>query len=64
MGVYDGAQICEFVGFLLLNNLNRIIDCCNHGLYQDNRLIILDNPRKGDVIWEKCIGDLTSLDLN
>lgn len=53
--VYDGAEICELVGCLLLYNLNNIIDPCNHSLYRENGLIIVSNcpPRKHYVIRKK-----------
>ena len=54
-GSYDCAQISELVGCLLLYKINDIIDPGCHGLYWDDRLIIIDNftPRKGDIIRKK-----------
>ena len=46
MGSFDGAEICELIGCLLLHSLNNIIDPSNHGLYRVNNC----TPRKGDVI--------------
>ena len=48
-------MISELVGCLLLYKLNDIIDPSNHGLYRDDRLIIIDNctPRKVDTIRKK-----------
>ena len=52
MGAYDGTKICELVNCLVLHNLDNIIDSCNHGLYRDDQLSIVDNCtlRKDDVI--------------
>ena len=41
MGEYDGAEICELVGFYLLDNLSLITKRCNTGLYRDDGLMIL-----------------------
>ena len=51
IGSFDGAQLFEFIGCLLLN-FNSIIDPCNHGLHGDDGLIIVDNctPRNCDII--------------
>ena len=51
MGSFDGAEICELVGCLLLYNINYIVDPYSHGLYRDDGLIILGNstPRKFDI---------------
>ena len=48
MGSYDSAKISELVGCLLLYKLNDIIDPSCHGLYREDRLIIID--RKGEII--------------
>ena len=55
MGSFDGEEISELIGCLLLHSLNNIIDPSNHGLYRDDWLIIVDNctPRKRDVIRKK-----------
>lgn len=63
---YDGAELWELIGCLLLNNINKFIDPSNHGLYQDDGLIIVDNctPRKGDVIWKKLYWLFNKFGLN
>ena len=38
MGYYDGAKICELVGYNLLNQLTNIIDKESIGLYRDDGL--------------------------
>ena len=55
IGAYDGAEICELVGCVLLYNINKIMDPNNHGLYRDDGLIIVDKstPRKCDGIRKK-----------
>ena len=55
MGSFDGTEICELIGYLLFHSLNNIIDPSNHGLYQKDGLIIVDNCtlRKCDVIGKK-----------
>lgn len=57
MGAYDGAEICELVGCLLLNTLNKCIDPSNHSLYRDGGLIIIDKypHSENDVIRKKLI---------
>ena len=66
IGAYDGAEICELVGCVLLYNINKIMEPNNHGLYRDDGLIIVDKstPRKCDGIRKKnCISCLMTLDL-
>ena len=41
MGSYDGAEICEFVGLFLLNNLAERFGKESVGLYRDDGLLIL-----------------------
>ena len=43
MGVYDGAEVCEFIGIFLLNLLGRQYDTKNIGLYRDDGLSIFKN---------------------
>ena len=49
---FDGTELCELVGCLLLYKLDTISDPSNHGRYRDDVLIIVDGctPRKGDNI--------------
>ena len=56
-GSYDGAEICELVGILLLHKLNKIIDPGYHGLYRDDGLIMVQNGtgKKCDTIRKKLI---------
>ena len=45
MGTYDGAEICEFVGLYLLDQLSAITGKLNLGLYRNNGLAVLrDTP--------------------
>ena len=55
MGSYNGAEICEIVGCLLLYNLNEIMDPSYHGLYRDDGLAILEHstPKKADTLRKK-----------
>ena len=57
IGAYDGAEICELVGYVLLYSINKIMDPNNHGLLRDNGLIIVDKstPKKCDGIRKKKI---------
>ena len=41
MGSYDGAEICELVGLLLLSKLSGIIHTDDIGLYRDDGLAII-----------------------
>ena len=43
IGSFDGAEICELVGFFLLNNLTQLVGSNNIGLYRDDGLAILEN---------------------
>ena len=40
IGTYDGAEVCELIGILLLNLLGRQYDAKNIGLYRDDGLSI------------------------
>ena len=55
MGAFNGTEICELVGCLLLYNINNIVDPYSHGLYRNDGLIILDKStlRKCDTIRKK-----------
>ena len=50
IGAYDGAEICELVGCVLLYSINKIMDPSSHGLYHIDGLIIVDKstPKKCD----------------
>ncbi len=41
MGSYDGAEICEFVGLFILNNLGETFGKENIGLHRDDGLAIM-----------------------
>ena len=43
MGSFDGAEICELVGLLLLNDLSTLVGKENVGLYRDDGLTVVDN---------------------
>ena len=43
MGSFDGAEICELIGILILHNLPSIIAKQDVGLYRDDRLLVLKN---------------------
>eukprot|EP00117_Sycon_ciliatum_P005477 scpid89633/ scgid9413/ len=43
MGSYDGAEVCELVGVLVLDKLAEIIDRSGIGLYRDDGLAVLRN---------------------
>ena len=55
IGAYDGAEICELVGWVLLYSINKIMDPSNHGIYHDDGLIIVDKstPKKCDGIRKR-----------
>ena len=55
IGAYDGAEIRELVGCVLLYSINKIIDPSSHGLYYDDGLIIVDKstPKKCDGIRKR-----------
>ena len=62
IGAYDGAEICELVGCVLLYSINKIMDPSSHGLYSDDSLI--KAHRRNVMVLEKdCISCLMSLDL-
>ena len=43
MGAYDGAEVCETVGLLLLNNLASKFNKNSIGLYRDDGLALFKN---------------------
>ena len=43
MGSYDGAEVCELVGFYLLDKLSPLIVRENAGLYRDDGLAVVKN---------------------
>ena len=43
MGAYDGADVCELVGWFLLNNLVNKFDKNSVRLYRDNGLALFKN---------------------
>ena len=43
MGNYDGAEVCELVGALVLSTLANSISKGNSGLYKDDGLILMRN---------------------
>ena len=67
MGSYDGAEICE-----LVENLERLINKDDMGLYRDDGLIVLravnkqrmDNVRKEIINIFKCIGFKIQIEIN
>ena len=52
---YDGAEICERIGCVLLYSINKIMDPSSHGLYHNDGLIIVDRnrPKKCDGIRKR-----------
>ena len=55
IGAYDGAEICELVGCVLLYSINKIMDPSSHGFYHNDGLIIVDKstPKKCDGIRKR-----------
>ena len=55
IGAYDGSEICELVGCVLLYSINKIVDLSSHGLYYDDGLSIVDKikPKKCDGIRKR-----------
>ena len=45
MGSYDGAEICELVGLHILDELSKILNKNDTGLYRDDGLIVLKNKK-------------------
>ena len=43
MGAYDGAEVCELVGFFNLHQLSRVYNNNNIGLYRDDSLAVFKN---------------------
>ena len=65
MGSYDGAEICELIGLLLLHNLSKIIAKKDAGLYRDDGLIVVRNMRgrTAEKLRQKIINIFKSFDL-
>ena len=55
IGAYDGAEICELAGWVLLYRINKIVDPSSHGLYQGDVLVTVDKstPKKCDGIRKR-----------
>ena len=51
IGAYDEAEICELVGYVLLYNINKIVNPGSHGLYHGDGLVIVDKST-----LKKCDG--------
>ena len=72
MGSYDGAEICELVGLLLLNDLSSLLGKENVGLYRDDGLAVvdkatgpkLDKMRKDIIALFKNHGLSITIDVN
>ena len=43
MGSFDGAEVCELVGLLLLSKLTSVVEKKNIGLYRDDGLCVIGN---------------------
>ena len=46
IGSFDGTDVCELVGALILSQLSNIINNTYMELYRDDRLIIIRNPNR------------------
>ena len=46
MGSFDGAEICELVGILILSLLSNKLDKESTGLHRDDGLVLLRNTSK------------------
>ena len=57
MGTYDGAEVCELVGALVLSKLANSTPKGNSGLYRDDGLILMknENRQKTDRIRKEVI---------
>ena len=66
IGAYDGAEICELVGCVLLYRINKIVDPDGHGLYHFDGLffVVKSTPKNVMVLEKDCIGCLANLDLS
>ena len=48
MGAYDGAEVAELVGLLILSKINEQFPQLNFGLYRDDGLAVYKSMRGGD----------------
>eukprot|EP00794_Sanderia_malayensis_P008522 gene8522-biopygen6821 len=66
MGSYDGAEVCELVGLLILNNLCNTYGKDNIGLYRDDGLAVFRNTTgpQADRIRKNIIRHFKSHGLN
>ena len=46
MGAYDGAEICELVGYSLLYELSKLYEKKDIGLYRDDGLAVFKNKSR------------------
>ena len=60
IGAYDGAEICELVGCVLLYSINKIVDPSSHRLY--HMMMVWLSPENVMVLEKDCIGCLANLD--
>jgi len=65
MGSYDGAEICELIGLLILNNLSNLVAKNDVGLYRDDGLIVVRNKRgrSTDKLRKEIVQSFKSIDL-
>ena len=42
MGAYDGAEVCELVGLFILNEIEKLIEQSDIGLYRDDGLAVVN----------------------
>ena len=53
MGCYDGAELCELVGSIILNKLTSIVSISEISLYRDDGLGIFYNVSKPEIERKK-----------
>ena len=46
MGSYDGAEVCELIGILILSLIGKIYNGNNIGLDRDDRLTVFKNASR------------------
>ena len=72
MGAYDGAEVCELVGLLILDNLRRHFPEINSGLYRDDGLGVykhigkcnMERKKKDIIKMFKGMGLDITIDIN
>lgn len=63
-GSFDSAEVLELMGLYILNKINEIVHIDSHGLYRDNRLMIVTGNRRVNNRFRKQLFKLFKSEVN